>query len=164
MYCECPLISLPYIPHSKRRQDLADHTGVGIVVSLIFPFIHIWLISGVSIVEMTAGIMVCCMPTANIVWNHIQGIVGPFITASARAITTISSRKSAEKHESLGSTSNLRPDTDKSSYQARIVPGDKLLPVWSKGGNDSGDWLRDRDSPYSFPLDNIRKTTEIEVA
>lgn len=71
----------------------------------------------------------------------------------------LASRKTGERAESK---SVLR--FDNCSYQAKIVPRDKALLNWSDSGNDSGDWLRDQESASAYPLDNIRKTTDIEVA
>ena len=111
---------------------------------------------------MTAGIMVCCMPTAKIVWIHIKGPVGSFIWSSARCFPQLTSRVTASKHKRMESTSNLRPDLNFASYQAQVVPRDESLPPFFDSRNDSSDWPRDHER--SYPLDNIRKTTDIEIA
>lgn len=111
---------------------------------------------------MTAGIMVCCMPAANTVWTCIKGPVGSFIWSSTRGFWLLTSRVTASKHERLESTSNLHPDLKFASYQAQVVPRDKNVPLWFDSRNDSGDWPNDHER--SYPLDNIRKTTDIEIA
>ena len=102
------------------------------------------------------------MPTTNAVLNRIKGPLGSFLRSSSRGFTLIASRKTETKNEGAKSKSVLR--FDNCSYQANILPRDKALPTWSDSGNDSGDWLRDQESVATYPLDHIRKTTDIEVA
>lgn len=109
---------------------------------------------------MTAGILVCCMPTTNAVLIRMKGPAASFIS-SAWVFSSLVSRKTETKHELVDSTPNLRYDS--ASYQAKIVPRDKAFPTWSDSGNHSSDWLHDNENISTYPLENIRKTTDIQV-
>lgn len=64
----------------------------------------------------------------------------------------------------MESTSNLRPVYGHSNYQARDVPNNKSLHVWSDSSNGSGDWPLSQDHTLVYAMDTIQKTTNIEVA
>ena len=98
------------------------------------------------------------MPTTNTVLNRIKKPIATFVRWPSLSFTLVASRKTQSKNEG----DDLR--FDNCSYQAKIVPKDKAVPNWSDSGNDSADWPHDQDSVSTYPLDNIRRTTDIEVA
>lgn len=164
MYRQRAWPCIPHHPHPRPRQYLGDHTSVDHGVSSSSPSTTDQLTHVRSIVEMTAGILVCCMPTTTAAWNRIKDPVRSYCSSTVRTLSSLSSRRRVMKHKLIGSSSNLGPDVDISNYQDGTVARDRGLHLWSKSGSQPGEWTRFQEDPLSYPLDNIRKTTDIEVA
>ncbi|KAI9649332.1 hypothetical protein NHQ30_001904 [Ciborinia camelliae] len=106
-----------------------------------------------SIVEMTAGMTVCCMPTTAAVFLNIKfspsSIFSSILSRGRRALK--SSMKSSTRHEELGSASELRH-----------VDSGRLVPAAT-----SNEWrMEDWSDAHSdrIPKSGIRETKQVNVA
>lgn len=86
--CIASILGLVFRINFIRSKD-----GTGKVVP-------VWI---ASFVEMTAGILVCCMPTANTVLKRIKNPLKSFVRPSSRGFTLIASRKAEPQHKSAES-------------------------------------------------------------
>ena len=61
---------------------------------------------------MTAGILVCCMPSTAIVLGHLKEPVSSFLAKSRKGLSSFFTFFSISHHQNLESTSHLRPHYD----------------------------------------------------
>ena len=114
---------------------------------------------------MTAGVLVCSMPSTAVVLGHFQGPVSSFITKSRKGFSSFFTSISISHHEKLDSTSNLRPSKGDSSRQDRDQGQYEMQEPWP-GAEDA--WVEvpaESDTTAAVPFEDarIRKSTKIEV-
>ena len=116
-------------------------------------------------VEMTAGVLICCMPTTAVVLDHFGGPVSSFLAKSRQCFSSFFASGSISHHEKLDSTSNLRPPYGDSSPQDK---GHAQYEMQSPLSGPEDAWGERRAEPHTtaaIPLEDarIRKSTKIEV-
>ena len=114
---------------------------------------------------MTAGILVCCMPSTAIVLGHLKEPVSSFLAKSRKGLSSFFTSFSISHHENLDSTSNVRPHYDDSHPQDKGQEQYKMQKPWS-GPEDV--WREIRAEPGTTAANSsrdarIRKSTEVEV-
>ena len=114
---------------------------------------------------MTAGVLVCCMPTTAVVLGHLKGPVSSSLARSRKAFSSFFASGPISRHEQLDSTSNLRTPYGDSNPQNKGEEQYEMQKPWS-GSEDVSS--QRRVEPYitaAIPLEDatIRKSTKIEV-
>ena len=114
---------------------------------------------------MTAGILVCCMPTTAAVLTQIRGPVSSFLATSRKGFRSFTRSTSASHHERLGSTSNLRPPYGKSNLGDNGQTQYEMQKPWVGSGNAWGECAAEPETTAMSPLEDtvIRKSTKVEV-
>lgn len=124
-------------------------------------------------VEMTAGILVCCMPTTAAVLGQLKGPVSSILTTSRKnfksfaRFTKTTTTTAASGHEELGSTSNLRPPYGAANHHDNNSRADyEMQKPWSGAGDAWGECRAEPETRVASPLEGahgIRKSTKVEV-
>ena len=114
---------------------------------------------------MTAGILVCCMPSTAVVLGHLKEPVFSFLAKSRKGFSSFFTSFPITHHENLDSTSNLRPHYSDSNPQDKGQEQYEMQKPWS-GPEDV--WREMRPEPdttavNSFGDARVRKTTKVEV-
>lgn len=118
-----------------------------------------------SIVEMTAGILVCCMPTTAAVLVQLKGPLSSFLAASRKNFKTFTRSTFTRHHERLGSTSNLRRPYGDSNPRDNSPAQYEMQKPWSGLGNARAECQAELETTAMSPLEDtaIRKSTKVEV-
>ena len=118
-----------------------------------------------SFVEMTAGIMVCCMPATATVFKHYKKPITSFLSTYRTGFYPFSSSTGTDGRKSFTSPSDRQPIIAGKNYQTSNEVGGKVRHVRSKPQNDSTEWEILNDSAPAFPLQETKfsKTTEFDV-
>ena len=104
------------------------------------------------------------MPTTTAAFNRFKGPVRSFFSFSTQNFSLLSGRKSSDKQEHGESTTSLRSAFGRSGYRAQILSDEKPPPGGASFGDESVDLAREQEGAAEYPMDNIRKTTDIEIA
>lgn len=118
-----------------------------------------------TIVEITAGIIVCCMPSAAAVFVELRGPVSSFLAKSRKGFRSFTRSISTSHHENLGSTANLRPPFGDSNPQDNGQAQYEMQKLWSGPEGGWGECQAEPETMAVFPLEDtrIRKSTKVEV-
>ena len=119
------------------------------------------ILSKHSFVEMTAGIVVCCMPTTAAVLRRLAD-------SKIFLISPLGKRKPRSSNQpSPESSSKLRPNLGDRGHWTQLLAAEEPLALPSMPSNDSADVLDDLFNPEVssvYRLKSIRKMADIEIA
>ena len=114
---------------------------------------------------MTAGVVVCCMPTTAVVLGHLKNRVSSSLAKSRKPFSSFFASNPIGRHKTLDSTSTLRtPYGDYSSREKGEKEYDMQKPwsgsedVWKDGRGE-----RDKTAAISFEDASICGSTKTEV-
>lgn len=74
-----------------------------------------------SIIEMTAGVIVCCMPTTNAIFKRFKTPLSSSLTTYGRTRQRLYSSAATPRHEKIGNSSDLRPMHEMGAYPSNEV-------------------------------------------
>ena len=114
---------------------------------------------------MTAGVLICCMPTTAAVLGHLKGPVSSSLAKSRKAFSSFFASGPISRHEKLDSTSNLRTPYGDSNPQNKGQEQYEMQKPWSGPGDV---WREVRAEPDTTAASSsgdarIRKSTQVEV-
>lgn len=116
---------------------------------------------------MTAGIIVCCMPTTAAVFRKLQPPLSSFLASYGRVLRSPFSSSPTIHHEQISSSVNLRSSIyGDNNHQRDYKIFGGVQKTLSGTENSRTKRQQEFDTSSAFPLENtkIRKTTEIDVA
>lgn len=157
-----PWIDISYRTLEIYRLDMGCDQGLDHEVRYLSHAISFFINKWSSIVEMTAGIIVCCMPTTAAIFKKLKTPkntrppFSSFPTTNRRGFRDVFSLLATTRHEQESSAANLRSIYGDESHQCEI---------WSGPESSSTESQQDHHMASAFPLDNttILKTIEINV-
>lgn len=121
----------------------------------------------ISIIEMTAGILVCCMPTTSAVFKRCRL---HFSTYGSSAALNKSSRMNARNNDGgddkeEDGASDAQPIYQIGSHRTHSEGSGNAREIWTGPMDASNQWHIEHDLTFAIPLQDasIRKTTQIDV-
>lgn len=104
--------------------------------SLSGQFVH----SLISNVELTAGIIVCCMPTTTAVLKRFKPPITSIISSYKKYPLLSATDRGAMKHHELGSVTNFRPTHRDQSYESSSEVANDLRDPFTNVENRRSEW------------------------
>ncbi|MCJ1244727.1 hypothetical protein MMC30_001926 [Trapelia coarctata] len=119
-----------------------------------------------TIVEMTAGILVCCMPATAAAFKQLAPTMSSFFKNSMRRRRLLSGSNMTRSHERARSNSDRRPAHEMDSYQVKDEQYSNERKVWAGSDGGSEEWPMEYGHSPAVPHNDssIRMTTKIAVA
>ena len=114
---------------------------------------------------MTAGVLICCMPTTAVVLGHLKAPVSSFLAKSRKGFSSFFTSVSISRHEKLDSTSNLRTLYGESNPQNKGQEQYEMQKPWSGPEDASSQCRVEPHTTAAVLIEDARicKSTKIEV-
>lgn len=161
------LVRLPLCIEYKRievliRRGKRSHSGIR----------RKWILLGCTnmakscsrFVEMTAGILICCMPTTAAVLNRLYEVLTSYISPSSEAQRVPSGARALDECGHGIETANLPHQRRASFKPARTMGRQSSLSIDLGYSSDLEHGSADQESCTSYTAENYIKTTINEIA
>lgn len=103
-----------------------------------------------SIIEMTAGVIVCCMPTTNAIFKRFKTPLSSALTTYGRTWQRLYSSAATCRHEKIGNSSDLRPMHEMGAYPSNEV-NVNVAKIWIGQEHGSSEWQPEREAALNIP-------------
>ena len=117
-----------------------------------------------SIIEFTAGVTVCCMPSISKILKHVTSPVPSIISSYRKALQSVSIPSGPKRYE-LGSVTSFQRDHGNPTDEASTSRTLDAQKPWVRPGESETQWaVENRVGPrFAIEKARIRRTTDINV-
>ena len=121
-----------------------------LLISILIPLSNVHC----SVIEMSAGIIVCCMPTVNVVINRTVSSFKSRFSSPDPSLLPVHGPMTPQEDQGIIKDSGLGSTLANSSNSGHIWTSDEESPAWQASNNSSRDW---QETSVSYPLKTIHK-------